>query len=1680
MPFPKTAGGPLPLADAILPERGGILRLAVDMLQARARGAGDYARARERYREAIMSLAGQSPGKEPWQVERELLPDVIANPLVRFAGLPESRLPFSLLGGWINRRLEAALDDAVPQNGKRSSYLRLISRILDRYVESFFPMERIPDFYRPAVLFLHRVSGRPGAYESMVIEQAGPLADAAILSLLTENANLLKMSSHKNIHIQTGVHLSEQHSSPYRNPASKAGFNHGKRFIGPSVSGSLGIDVRTQNLHPVLGARLGLPAFDRILAAKTEKEYPAKDEVLECMQYVMRTGKPPAHSHPDIPGMEFSPAQCGMAADLVIAAQKKLAKDDSCLDALPAEALNAALFISAMRPFREACGKKDGRAQLRIALEALAVELRVKELSVRFGLEDAGEQAQKDIEMARNFVDEYRSPPDNPEMVLRSVKRMRQLADTAECADMSDYEIALMVVDERHRKKEPLSTIRPPSDSSLPPVPEEPRLPRPSALPADLQEPSDDVIPAGDEALPSGVETPEVEIDVDLDSLGPDSAAQAYGDEAEAGPTEPVAVAPLAAAREAAAETGPAAELAAESAHAAPKPQIAEAAPLPKFDFPFQNSPLDPGLEPILPPKTDGRNTLIRRVARALVFYKLSNYAQESIDARCVAAVNRLKANYSSQAALDFATAIVDGAVSPEYAVAPVPVKSLSEMLGAMDEAEKELVARVMGAQYCDEQALSGFLALAPANRELLIRRFIARRWIDGDFRTDIPRFMRARESVYSSCGLARPTPMEKLSAILEPANLSDEQLFMVRYLFRTSGPITPQHVEALGVWISSDPSTGEGRARLGEYWNRVLVPSHSGAFNITSGIWMNTPLPDRLRLWRGGASDVLSAGSLVHRLRFGDGGRLSFDEAALVSELYGKTPGEAWALSDQSKQNLSMALTQHTYKDGVNLYYPEMLALAKLPYAFSVPLPGKPGGANPLHYSAMREMEFNTMAEFLGVPLETATGSLTLSHGSSRAKLGNGNGPKPNEDAWSCAKVTLSDGTAITLDMVADGMGGHTRGSNGGRTNGQVASGIAREVFETAAVAGWIREPEDVRRIVLVADLAVVLEQMRKKAYGAALKEVTSAWADSGVDVQNMNPAWVPEFNAQVAAKFAEHMRSADAVQVNDMGTTMTVAFQRGNRLWFIHCGDSDGKVMRDADIIFNTVGHSAEYELRLNALAAAREELAEAYANQGADASILDEAGLQKFEREAAVLYQQRVEPMKDFFDSHKNVVSAVLGVSPKYVHINNAERGAPPIELEDGDVIWVSSDGITVPVCDHEIPLIIYGKCLGDLGPAREELISLAESRRSAGPNQTMCECKERAGKNDDKTITLRYARDAMENPAGGSGVRSANSVKERFGAIASRIESNPAGAALSKSFRLMLQGCADSQLPAQDVLEAFESITSAAESAPRQFSADAHSLAISSIFLTLSRRQDGEELMRELVPRIGSWSGLILKKLRDSPDASERKRLMFDFASACVPEDALESLLAARNADIARWARDAIGVTDGIQPVAHAVYASSSAPQPIFNSQTDEAGGPLDIWSTRYLDTAVLEISGSSIVQDTARRLGVLPRDLEIMAFYAYSDFQLQVSTDPHMSAVGQNLIAAIGDHLCTGDAGRILEASYLLYRLRETAPAPAEARQLAAELRKTVKAMDTGAPYSVSFYNKACGYDGMHP
>jgi len=100
------------------------------------------------------------------------------------------------------------------------------------------------------------------------------------------------------------------------------------------------------------------------------------------------------------------------------------------------------------------------------------------------------------------------------------------------------------------------------------------------------------------------------------------------------------------------------------------------------------------------------------------------------------------------------------------------------------------------------------------------------------------------------------------------------------------------------------------------------------------------------------------------------------------------------------------------------------------------------------------------------------------------------------------------------------------------------------------------------------------------------------------------------------------------------------------------------------------------------------------------------------------------------------------------------------------------------------------------------------------------------------------------------------------------------------------------------------------------------------------------------------------------------------------------------------------------------------------------------------------------------------MGITPRDLEIMLFYVYSDYNINQAIDITKNENAQYIIQDVSMHLASGDGQRILLSSYLVYSLRRRSLDEGETREMLKLLWETVHGMHPPAPYTGRFFNEA--------
>ncbi|MFN7991670.1 MAG: hypothetical protein U0R44_05935 [Candidatus Micrarchaeia archaeon] len=500
---------------------------------------------------------------------------------------------------------------------------------------------------------------------------------------------------------------------------------------------------------------------------------------------------------------------------------------------------------------------------------------------------------------------------------------------------------------------------------------------------------------------------------------------------------------------------------------------------------------------------------------------------------------------------------------------------------------EKELLMKLLGRQGEFEQgALKEFMELDAGVRELRWRNFLASIWTEGDWKA------KARSQTAGNAYVNRSTLVE-----------AEKNYWAGAYgqLSKACGLKDATGREKLTA-ILTEPLTERQRAFVG------LTPQETGDGHKRSEVmnfkeWVAGLDPrEAANLWKVARPDAVTLADLAWKLRYSKGTGFSDDQSYLMRWLLKANPA-----SEEQIEEFNEDLCSSFKKNRVLLV------------EASEHIWRSPDG---LLESARSSEEYLVMLEFLGIPFRSASAEIQHKRGFSEGSWNLDGRHQQNDDSFTSLDIR-SDGRTIRIDAVFDGVSGHS--------GGYMASGIARETLEIAAMSGWITTPEEGRKALILCDIVICLEKTRCKIY--------------------------------------------------DMGTTAAISFIDGADFHGIHCGDSDWKIMRGGQIIETSKAHG------------------------------------------------------------FGNTIYAGLGLGASPIHINNRDRGYSPIKLQKRDRIITLTDGITDPVCDHEICMALRG--IEDSGTGTRRVVDIALDRKDGEASyKPRCGCEPRDGKDDDVTMILAF--------------------------------------------------------------------------------------------------------------------------------------------------------------------------------------------------------------------------------------------------------------------------------------------------------------------------------------------------
>jgi serine/threonine protein phosphatase PrpC len=1339
----KPGGRSRPQKADVEEKRGEAARLASEYFEKYRANPRDNSlgEIRQSYSCAIRELANMRELEE-WEIERDVLPDEIKNLRCRPYGLPTTLIPFSLSYSWKNPLLEQALMD-LPD---RSNELLTIARILDRYVKVSFPLSAISDFYQPAAAELQLISedADEPAYVFRLIQLSREL---------TGKHHNLKMELHKSICIETGDSLVQMNPAPLRITLKKPSFE--KKESTPDLARSLMQKVR-------------IPLIDGIVPPKYS--IPAKMDLESHLDISLKPGREAVFAHPDLPGMEFSAEQCGLAYSLMIYGDFFTNFSGAGIKA-PVEFAPLLNTLCLSEDFAGATLQKDRRAQARFALEVVSKASYVSRLMDENGGLDAMDAwlvADEDFALAGKMVSEYNSvkvsSPDN--MTRAAVKRMLQVGN--DNPDIAVFDIALLVISEKRTNRESLTTLKPPPPEMMPP----PSQPAPGRLAFPF--PNDVLDLELEKHLPQGN---------DPENALVQRVARTLRYYVSLGQTDNVLPVYLPAVT----------RLLGSYSH--------------EDLVGFARMLVETETRP-KPAKT------------IVMFPEASSTDERQADVT------------TEDAPVQVSTEDEPRREASEEPTRPNirPLSLMFEKLRHDSPNSLELVMEILGRDgECTESELEEILKMHPGVRDLRFRNILSRAWTEGDWRgqpevnepSDFDHKRSAMDSLLRVCALEAASLEMMREAALDVSNLSGNQLQFVGKLFGIAPQaVTPRMVEGFAVWVSGDEQalkahweanfpdvfalinlsqkmvmnsrtyTSDELELLGKVFGKPadritsddikridVVSQYLERLRSFANFWSWPTIEQRRKFWRRGNLDTLAATDLIHKVTFAHDWKYENEDHRLLARIYGRNPANREEMDSMTTTFVNAILHKSSsggpaaelaelHNQIVQNPIRDVLESARAHDEFATLCDflgvksGKHKGALAIGNSVCRPKILRekydlmeTRKEQTGVSLVLSRdGGITLetfryvSHSSSGSEeyidiesqtrgrstfqiITKPDGTKSlvrefynatNDDAISQATITLESGETIELDGVFDGMGGHD--------SGYVASGIMKQAFEVAALSGWITTPEDARKLIVLADVMLSIKQFKKKQFGS-----------------------------------------------KKMGTTAVIGFQQGEDLYLIHCGDSDGKLYRDGILIFSTVGHALVNQIlemsgvQLGKKTREAADLIKRYATSvhlpaqdtkfrilGTDTlkastdgrtvqfTIIRDGNIVCQGQGSPILHEKLIEIMES---EHGNIVTGAVGNNIGTTTINNKKHDYQSIKTQRKDIKLICSDGITVPLCSHETPLAIE-QCNGNLQQAAELLLEWAESRRANGKKmfKPNCHCDERSTKNDDKSVILKRVGDS----------------------------------------------------------------------------------------------------------------------------------------------------------------------------------------------------------------------------------------------------------------------------------------------------------------------------------------------
>jgi len=391
----------------------------------------------------------------------------------------------------------------------------------------------------------------------------------------------------------------------------------------------------------------------------------------------------------------------------------------------------------------------------------------------------------------------------------------------------------------------------------------------------------------------------------------------------------------------------------------------------------------------------------------------------------------------------------------------------LIKILSQLSDLEKTLVmSALQKAGDCSEDELREFLGMHPGVRELRLRNSICAIWSEGSWTKSMPVKDKARPVFDRARLIAKELEQnheayERLCAHCAIPVLSKDR----------SDKAKERKLEALMQISELSPIQ---RAILGNATSDSLLA-------LSNQLTENEDA--RRNIWRISPNPYTLA-SIAYKLRF-DPAEMRPDEQALIQKIFCKSdilPGEF------DKLNFALSNEQTFSKEPLKGICANICR-----------------SKDPLIDMAMASAEADVLLDFLDVRRSKIDISIDHSRGVSKACSDTENHPN-NDDLYTSIAILIDEGKESTIDAVFDGVGGHAGGS--------VASSLAKDTLEISALAGWIQSPQDARRILLLANIMILIDK--------------------------------------------------ETANLPQMGTTASISYIEEQKFYGIHCGDSPWIVMR------------------------------------------------------------------------------------------------------------------------------------------------------------------------------------------------------------------------------------------------------------------------------------------------------------------------------------------------------------------------------------------------------------------------------------------------------------------------------------------------------------------------------------